>query len=293
MNSIPDSLVGQLISLGLTSLEAQAYISIVSSGTVTAYQLAQTIGKPTANVYKAAQSLAKKSAIAIQPGRRQLLSAIPPEEFLGRLRKKYDNLFTKAEVGLASVQRQPKDVQLYVLEDVEAVVQRARTMLQSAKSFVLVDAFPNILAKLEPDLRKLNKRKLNFFLQTYTPTSIHATSLVMAGDAERILAQWACEFLVIVIDGKEVLLALCHQDMSAVIQAYWSNSLFLACMQHAGFLREHLFHQLQQLMNSKHSSLEAIRRLIHDHPTYYKQPVPGQLELHELVKGLNSQEDVC
>ncbi len=291
LRSPPHNATRQLTELGLTGLEAEVYCSLVPLGTATAYEVAQKIGKPTANVYKASRSLADKGAVAVQEGSKRLLKAIPPAEFLGTLARRQLELADSATKQLEAL-RPAQDVdQLYAIENVDVAFERAGTMLAATRQVAVVDTFPQTLARLEPALRKTARRRsVSLYLQAYEPTDIPADSMVISSHAEQILAQWNCEFLIVVIDGKQTLFALFDHTLTSVHQAYWSNSMFLSCVQHAGMMREHLYHQLQNELATRKPSVARIREMLAGHPTFYSAPVPGQLELHQMVAPPDAHE---
>ena len=57
------SIEKSLESLGLTQIEALAYAYLVANPSSTGYRVARGIGKPTANVYRALESLGRKGAV--------------------------------------------------------------------------------------------------------------------------------------------------------------------------------------------------------------------------------------
>src|SRR5689334_21396734 len=147
MNGRPASaaLISQLNELGLSELEATTYVALVARGSTTAYQLAQQIGKPTANVYKAVRSLADKGAVVVQPGSKRMLTATAPDEFLAQLQHRHQELIAHATRGLRSLHRPAPGANLYTLESVGGAFERARTMLRAAREIVVVDVFPRSL----------------------------------------------------------------------------------------------------------------------------------------------------
>ncbi len=126
MPSSDNKLVAHLVGLGLNELESLTYIALAANGPTTAYQLAKAIQKPTANVYKAVNSLAAKGAVAVQAGEKRMINAIPPLEFIGRLRRKFAELADVSVKELSAIHRAPEGDQLYSLENVDAVLERAR-----------------------------------------------------------------------------------------------------------------------------------------------------------------------
>ncbi len=91
-------------------------------------------------------------------------------------------------------------------------------MLAAARTIVVIDSFPRILSSLDESVRRAIRRKVKVYVQAYAPTPLVATSVVVATKAEQILARWTCEFLILVVDGEQVLFAVCRSDLSGVIR---------------------------------------------------------------------------
>ena len=271
--------------LGLNELEANAYIALLADGPATAYQLAQRIGKQTANVYRVVDALAEKGAVAVQSGKKQMLTAIDPDEFLSQLQRRHQKWIDGASKGLRSLHRQPNGGQLYSLDNVDAVIERARAMLAAAQTIVVIDAFPKSLAMLEGDISKAHRRKVSVYVQAYSLTTLKASSIAYVGEAEQVLNYWKSEQLNLVVDGREVLLALCRKELDGVVEAYWSNSVYLACTQHAGFLREHVFHQMHALLESGKSTPGRLKQLLQESPTFHGLQLRAQKALIDELGG--------
>ncbi len=269
----------QLLKLGLNDLEARTYVALIKSGPATAYSIGRAIAKPTANVYKAADSLEARGAIISSPGEKRLLQPVPPDEFLAHLRRRQDELLEGVASGLRALRSAPAKVGLFQLENVDAVLERARRMLSAATTLAVVDAFPLAVERLRKDIEAASARGVKVYVQVYAPTSVRCESLVEVSGGADVLALWKSEQLNVVIDAKEVLLALCGDRMHNVIEAYWSNSLYLACMQQAGFLREHAFHQVRRLADSGEATPRKLARILDGNPSFGTTAMPGQREL--------------
>src|SRR5437764_15136779 len=94
-----------LIELGLSGSEAAAYAYLVRHSPATAYKVAKGIGKPVANTYKAIASLEEKGAVLVDDGESRLCRAVPPEEFLARLDRRFRAQRSRAAATPAALQR--------------------------------------------------------------------------------------------------------------------------------------------------------------------------------------------
>jgi len=68
--------VKALADLGFTNLEAEIYAFLLQESPATGYRIAQAIGKPAANTYKAIQSLEQKGAVIVEAGSSRMCRAI-------------------------------------------------------------------------------------------------------------------------------------------------------------------------------------------------------------------------
>jgi sugar-specific transcriptional regulator TrmB len=70
-----------LLSAGLNDLEADVYLCLLDEDLLTGYKIGKLLGKPTANVYKAIDSLARKGALMIEDKQKGLCKAVPAVDF--------------------------------------------------------------------------------------------------------------------------------------------------------------------------------------------------------------------
>lgn len=142
--------VRALVELGLTGLKAEIYTALVQHPPLTGYRLAQVLGKPAANVYKAIESLQAKGAIIVDEGANRVCHAVPAEELPGALERGFRERRERAAVALTELQRVPADDRVYQLRSREQVMERWRRMLARAERVALLDAFPAPLEALRP-----------------------------------------------------------------------------------------------------------------------------------------------
>ena len=84
-----------LMTLGLNQLEAETYLYLLTHDLQTGYRIGQALGKPSANVYKALEALARKGAVMIEEGESRTCRAIPMTEFLSHLEASFHQTATQ------------------------------------------------------------------------------------------------------------------------------------------------------------------------------------------------------
>ena len=269
-----------LRSLGFTDLEAETYTALVNREPATAYAIGRIIGKPTANVYKAVESLARKGAVLIEEGTGRQCRAVEPEVLFGRLEQTMLRGIRKARAVFAEPDPSSVDERVYRLETSDQVIQRCVEMLDRAESIAAVDAFPAALSAVAAAVERTAARGVRVFVEAYAPCAIAGADIVVVEHGPVTLRRWRSEQLNVVVDGREHVAALLSSDLTRVYQAVWSSSLYLSCLMHAGRVAEHTLIKLMSAERSGKAS-GAVRNVLARHPFFANTDVPGQTELVE------------
>ncbi len=267
-----------LRELGLNQLEVEIYIFLLPQPPMTAYRIAKSIARPAANVYKAVESLSRRGALIVEDGPNRLCRPVPARVFLKRAVKNFGEISLAAEEALAKTEASPIDEHVYRVETVEQVYSYCREMLEKAKVVAVIDAFPLPMEKMKPWVAKAVGRGVEVFIEAYEPIALDNVRVTLIPVAESIVKQWNAQQLNLVIDGEESLMALLSRDGTGVLQAYWSNSLYLSCLHHGGRLCEQtLVRAIEARRNG--ASADEVMSILESHPFFITKPVPGQQKL--------------
>jgi sugar-specific transcriptional regulator TrmB len=223
-----------LVALGFTNLEAEIYTFLANESPATGYRIAQALGKPTANTYKAIESLEQKGAIMVDDGATRVCRAIPADELLARLGRDFERRRARAKRTLARLRPDTADDRVYQMRTVEQVFERCRSMLAECRRIALIDIFPEPFAVLRPDIERAAARGVDVALQAYLPVSVAGVDVVVPPSAGDVLDRWPGQQLNVVIDAEQHLLALLESGGRRVLQAVWSQSAYLSCLHHSG-----------------------------------------------------------
>ena len=264
-----------LRDLGLNQLEAEVYVYLLPSPPLTAYAIGRALGRPTANVYKAVESLARLGAVLIEEGEQRVCRAVPMSELAKQLQRGYLSTLDRAVRALAASEASPVDERVYKLESVPHVFERCEAMLERAFEVAVIDAFPRSLERIAPAVIAAAARGVEVFVEAYSPIDLPGARVAIFPNGADTLATWRSEQLNVVVDGREHVLALLTSDLSAIRQALWSNSLYLSCIHHAGRLCEHT------LVAMMKADPDEALRLLEEHRFFARSRVPGQRELVE------------
>lgn len=272
-----DELALALTRLGLNQLEAEVYSDLLVNGPETGYGIGKRVGKATANVYKAIDSLAGRGAVLIEDGgRNRLCRALPAEQFLGNLEATHQAKISQARQTLSGLElKSAADDRIYRFESAAAVINQAKQMLVGCKQIAVLDIFPKALEAIRPEILALAEQGKQVYVQAYAPAELPNCHLVAVEEQEIPFQEiFEGEQLNIVIDGEETLLALLSPDLNRVRQAVWSKSVYLSFLMHVGLMREH---NVQEIMNLPKSefSFEGVNKILAFDERFSPVGVPG------------------
>jgi len=220
--------LGALENLGFTRVEAEVYVHLIGNSPATGYQIAKAIGRTRGAAYCVLESLASKGAVVVEVGDTHLWRAVPAQEFLELLDKRFAAGKRQAAEALRHVEAAPPDSLVYQLKTVEQVFERARTMLRSCRRTALVDSDAVPFQSIREDAAAAVKRKIKLALISPEPLKLPGARVVAYYSGYKILTRYPAHQMVVAVDGKEFLISSLSRDGRQVFQACRSASPFLA-----------------------------------------------------------------
>lgn len=248
-----------LLALGFTALENDVYVFLLGESPATGYRVAQAIGKPVANTYKAIESLAGKGAVLVDDGEARQVRAVRPDELLGRLRREFSSRAAAAEDALAQLHERSEDERVYSLRTRGQALERARAMLAGARKTVAVDSYPQVLGELRTALIDTAARGVAVGVTSYAPIEIPGAEVVVHARPQLALRLFPGEQFTLVTDAQEHLVAFFRDSDGEPRQAIWSGSRFLSIQYHDGLICMMLTQTFDALLQGR-ITLEEARR---------------------------------
>lgn len=233
-----DDAVRALTALGFTALEAEVYTFLLRESPATGYRVAQGIARPVANTYKAIESLALKGAVQVEEGASRLCRAVPAEELLAQLEQSFRRRQQDAVRALAELRGAPDDDRVYQLRTREQVIERCRAMLRRSRHLVLVDLFERPLELLRDDLSATAHRGIEVVAKVYRRSGVPGVQVILNPRGEEIMAAYPGQWIVLAVDGAELLIACFTPDGRRLQQAIWSGSAYLSWIIHSSMSAE-------------------------------------------------------
>jgi HTH-type transcriptional regulator, sugar sensing transcriptional regulator len=249
-----------LAALGFTALEAEVYAVLVEHSPASAYKVAREVGKAAANVYKAVDSLQRKGAILVEESSTRLCRAIPPSELIHQLEHQFAQARSRAQTALARLTGAAGDERVYELGSSDQVLTRARAMIRRTERVVLCDLFPEAAVELREELDAAARRGRRVCVQVYRPAAFDPrVTIFLTPNADRLLQLWPGQWLNIVVDAREHLLAFLRHGLRGVHQAVYSESVYLSLLYASGLSSEMLASAAETLLEGE-AALESLRQ---------------------------------
>ncbi|CAN5569768.1 hypothetical protein BH11ARM2_BH11ARM2_14090 [soil metagenome] len=155
-----------LVPFGFTALESEIYAFLARESPATGYRIAQGIGKPAANVYKALQTLESKGAVLVEDGDAKQVRAVVADELLSRLTREFGEHQKSAKDAFARMARPTEDERVYTFRAAEAALSHARDRLAEARHVVVAALGLEAQAALAEDLRSAKARGVDVVVLT-------------------------------------------------------------------------------------------------------------------------------
>jgi sugar-specific transcriptional regulator TrmB len=271
---MPEDALQSLTGLGFTELEAEVYVALLRQSPATGYRVAQSIGRPVANTYKAIESLQYKGAVLVDNGTSRLCRAVPAEELLAQLERSFQRRRQEAADALASLRAAPEDDRVYQLQSAEQVFERGRRMLEGCEQVAILDAFPKPLEELREAVAGAVGRGIRVAVKAYEPVALAGADVVVHPQGRATLRRWPGQWLNLVADGGEHLLAFLTADARGIHQAVWSGSAYLSWVYHGAVGAEVILAALQRGLEDGATAAE-MRNAIAKYQHLFRSDLPG------------------
>jgi sugar-specific transcriptional regulator TrmB len=262
--------IRSLERLGFTRVEAEVYVYLIHNSPATGYRIAKAIDRTKGATYKVLESLANRGAAEADGGQARLWRAVPIDEFLGQLERRFNEGKRQAREFLKKLEPAPLDNRIYHLQTVEQVYERARRMLETCEKVAFLIAYPDPLKYIGEEARAAIERGVRMTLLAYENTELPGALVIRTcgdhPDPRRFPVRW----LALSIDGRELLIGAAAKDGDKVFEAFWSASPFFSWVLSSYIMMSILAENVGQLAEEG-GTLEDIQQSYKD---YFEYNVP-------------------
>jgi HTH-type transcriptional regulator, sugar sensing transcriptional regulator len=217
------NLISQLSDLGMSVYESKVYLALLAKGPSTAYEASKASGVPTSKVYEVLGKLTGRGSVTLIQGKKtKRYVAQEPAELLNRHRVAFDG--TLAELGpkLEQAKSRATATSIWTIEDYGFLLEKAWTMIESARQTVLLSVWREELKALDSAASRAIKRGVKVSV-------VHFGSAVrIPGQAfihpieDTLYQEKGGRCLTLIIDSNEVLTATIYDDVR--VEGAWSKN---------------------------------------------------------------------
>lgn len=234
----PD-LAAALVELGLTPAEAEVYAFLLSESPATGYRIAQAIGRPVGNVYKAVEALeAKGAALVADDDDHRVARAVPLAHFAALLRDRVQTACAAAQSAAdsLSVKSPPADFddRVYRLTGAGQFIARARALIDEAATFLLALGAPAAYDPIADALVAAAARGIPVAVKSLVPIDLPGVRVIEDHRGQTALFNAPGHWLSINADGGQVLEAMLDPDTGDVLTGYWTRHPLIAWTSYTG-----------------------------------------------------------
>jgi len=144
-------LIQNLRKLGLTGTEAEAYLATIqetAAGPVSAYKIAQSIGRDPANLAKTLTGLEKQGAVRVVQEKPRLYLPVPPEEFTKGILAGMQETGSDLVDMLAQFSGPAPSGLTLALKDNQQALDQAAVLLRQCEGEALISASSDVMEYL-------------------------------------------------------------------------------------------------------------------------------------------------
>ena len=214
-----------LLELGLTEYEALAYLSLLGCQPATAYELSKVSGIPSSKIYETANRLVEKGLIepvSADTGRGQRYIALGAEDFVAARRQAVARTTRALEPLLRDAGNGVEADFIWQLDSGDAVLDKARQLLQDAQDAILLSLWPEELGALRDDLLSAQTRGVRIALVHYGPPTESIGATYHHPVQETVRRERGGRSLNLAVDSRCVVIATFYDD--GRVEGAWSRN---------------------------------------------------------------------
>jgi len=225
--------------LGLSEYAIRAYIALVSHHPVNGSQLSINSGIPRARIYDVLRNLKERGLVSeVQKG---IYVPLPPEEFIRRLRQKYEADLIALESRLKEVKKKTEYEFIWTIKGYQHALDKAKDLILSATGEIYIRAFPEESHHLDRYLKRAAKRAVQIKYISMKPCPLTFDLQVIHPEYENIENILGGRTFDMVIDRKECLGGQFTRGREDEDSVYWAkNRWFVIAMRDS--LRHDYYH---------------------------------------------------
>lgn len=204
-----DAIVERLRQVGFSLYEARLYATLLRHGSQNGNELSRNSGVPSSKVYAIVEKLVTEGSVQriARPGGTRFV-ALPPDELVDRLRRRFNDPLDYLAEKLPPLAEQVKDEVFLSLSGESTILESARRLVSAARAELNVSLWEPELEGLRSNIAAAAERGVRIFGMLYSATAAEPEGTWLRHSYEEIVGdRVGGRMLTLVADGAEALVA--------------------------------------------------------------------------------------
>lgn len=218
------AIITKLSEIGLSEYEAKAYLALLRSNPSTAYEIAKESGIPTSKIYQVIHKLTEKGICLLSEENSKTKHYVPiqPDEFLNRHKSTVGTLVDSLKEAFSSLDSRQEASHIWNISDYDHLIDKARRMIDSAHSVLLLSLWKEELESLEPALRRAEGRGVQIALVHFGLPKLEVGQVYYHPIEDTLYTEKGGRGFVLVADSQEVLIGIISYEGKT--EGAWSRN---------------------------------------------------------------------
>ncbi len=184
------SILDELMRLGLSAYEAKAYIALMQSPSVTAYEISKLSAVPQSKIYETMKKLVDRG-LAIAEGTKPVtFTALSIDEFLDRYQTDLNKSLDYLRDNVKAIGTQPSLEYIWHFNGSVQLMSKIKSLIAEAQTTLYLEIWADEYAELLPDLKEAADRGIRISAVVYGTISeevgtvyYHAMDVLLENEA--------------------------------------------------------------------------------------------------------------
>jgi len=240
-----------LKQLGFNVYEARVYVEKLKQvHPLTAYEIGKLSGVPRSKVYEVVDNLRRKQTIVQIEDHPKKYLPVDPEEVFSNIKKSFITSVNFVRDELDHLEKGEAIDYVFNIFGKETIIDRAREMVRSAKSSILIAVDHDMLKALEADLKKAEQRGLELYMVFYgDKNGVDFKNVYSHRLREPDIKNFS--FVLLDIDFKEVLAGTMSKSKNEG-HGFWTKSVYLSNIMQDNIIHEMSIGMLEEKLGFEH-----------------------------------------
>ena len=196
---------------------------------------------------------------------------IPIEEFLNKIENEFKTKREQIvnEVNKLEVQQESNGI--YEIKSKDLVFEKVTSMIRSTEDALLIDGFPAPMKIIKQYLSADRPKDINIYVKNYSGDDIDNVHQLKANFDDLPISELNGQWLVVLKDTKESLIAFFNKDGSELIHCIWTKDPFISFVLFNGSLYEFNFTEVcEQVYSDESNKIENMKSIIESYKNMYR-----------------------